>query len=78
MGHRMKNYGLAAGPRSTMHLSVSEECKKKKKRKKTQPTRHGGERITARFASSRGSTENTFSTKLRSNLFCVFITKSLS
>lgn len=27
MGHRMKNYGLAAGPRSTMHLSVSEECK---------------------------------------------------
>lgn len=26
MGHRMKNYGLAAGPRSTMQLFVS-ECK---------------------------------------------------
>lgn len=27
MGHRMKNYGLAAGPRSTMHLCKSEESK---------------------------------------------------
>lgn len=27
MGHRMKNYGLAAGPRSTLHLCKSEESK---------------------------------------------------
>lgn len=42
MGHRMKNYGLAAGPTSTMHLSVSEESK-------PQPTQLRGERNAARL-----------------------------
>lgn len=42
MGHRMKNYGLAAGPTSTMHLSVSEESK-------PQPTQLKGERNAARL-----------------------------
>ena len=50
MGQRMKNYGLAAGPRSTMHLSVSEECKNPAytaQRRKNRGT----------FVSSWGSTE---------------------
>lgn len=70
MGHRMKNYGLAAGPGSTMHLSVS-QCK--------DPAYMQWQRKDhSAFASSWVSTENTICTKLNRNAFCAFITKSVS